>query len=221
MDPKDHGVPEGLPEVVQEFLGSASPPSGQGNAHFEWNRTALLMLIPFLPYLLGFSPYKIIPWLLVGYSALLAGFYCFLIASFKTHMAYESNPFDFVTVELLNLLCVVLALGIGYYSLSHADKSQFNRSLSVLDGIYFSVVTIATVGYGDIHPAASTSKVIVLSEVAIGVWFFITVIPVAVADQAERLRHFRIHQTNMKRAFAEAIARGEVKPVNLDADSKS
>lgn len=220
MDPKDHGVPEGLPEVVQEFLASAAPPSGQGNANFEWNRTALLILVPFLPYILGFLPFQIVHWLLVGYSVVVVGFYCVLIARFKSEMAYESNPFDFVTVELLNLLTIVLALGVGYQFLSLADSTQFNRALGLLDGIYFSVVTIATLGYGDIHPVAPMSKALVLVEVAIGVWFFITVIPVAVADQAERLRHFRIHQANMRRSLATAIAKGEAKPVELDQDGK-
>jgi hypothetical protein len=220
MDPKDHGVPEDLPEVLQEFLASAAPPAGQGNANFEWNRTALLMVVPFLPYLLGFLPFRIVPWLLVAYSVLVVGVYCVLIARFKSEMAYESNPFDFVTVELLNLLTVVLALGVGYHFLSTADSGQFNRALGLLDGVYFSMVTIATLGYGDIHPVLPMSKSLALAEVAVGVWFFITVIPVAVADQAERLRHYRVHQENMKRALAAAIEKGEAKRVNLEHDSQ-
>lgn len=135
-------------------------------------------------------------------------------------MAYVSNPFDFVTVELLNLLTVVLALGIGFHLHSVADSSQFNKALGLPDGVYFSVVTAATLGYGDIHPVAPLSKSLVLPEVAIGIWFFITIIPVAVADQAERLRHFRVHQENMKRAMATTIAKGEAKPAEPPPEPK-
>ena len=37
-----------------------------------------------------------------------------------------------------------------------------------LDGIYFSVVTFTTLGFGDIYPATVVGKVLVMVEVVIG-----------------------------------------------------
>lgn len=39
---------------------------------------------------------------------------------------------------------------------------MFLENLSFVDSIYFSVVTMATVGYGDIHPQSSAGKILAL-----------------------------------------------------------
>jgi Ion channel. len=41
--------------------------------------------------------------------------------------------------------------------------------LDLIGGIYFSVITIATVGFGDIVPVSSAARLMVVGEVLLGV----------------------------------------------------
>ena len=50
------------------------------------------------------------------------------------------------------------------------------EGLSVADAFYFTVVTIATVGYGDIHPNAQTGKILAVVLIVTGVGTFLGVV---------------------------------------------
>lgn len=70
--------------------------------------------------------------------------------------------------------------------------------LPPLDAIYFLIVTIATVGYGDIHPLTPAGKVIVMLVIISGVGCFVGVAANSVEsiiDQRER--RSRIEKLNM------------------------
>jgi hypothetical protein len=66
------------------------------------------------------------------------------------------------------VLFVVMVLGIaGFMSV---------ENLSLVDALYFSIVTIATVGYGDIHPATPLGKLLTMVVIITGVGTFLGVI---------------------------------------------
>jgi hypothetical protein len=50
------------------------------------------------------------------------------------------------------------------------------ENLSLMDAVYFSIVTMATVGYGDIHPHTDMGKMLVLVLIVGGVGTFLGVI---------------------------------------------
>lgn len=197
-----------MPEILRAFIESASPPQGQGNAYFKADWKIALTAVLFLPYLAALLDAPMAYWVLAGYSIALVGLFAVAIFGFKEHMAYESNPFDFVKVELLLLFFAVVSFGCGYVCLSNASASSFNRPLGWFDGLYFSVVTVATVGYGDITPVSRIAKVAVVAEISFGLWFFVTVVPVAVADQAERIRHFRAGREKLAKALKASFEQG-------------
>ena len=69
---------------------------------------------------------------------------------------------------VLLLFCVVLLVGtIGYMLL---------EGVSFTDALYFSIVTIATVGYGDIHPLTQGGKLFAVLLIISGVGVFLGVI---------------------------------------------
>jgi hypothetical protein len=50
------------------------------------------------------------------------------------------------------------------------------EKLSFLDALYFTIVTISTVGYGDIHPTNVASKAFGIVLIIIGIGTFFTII---------------------------------------------
>jgi len=53
---------------------------------------------------------------------------------------------------------------------------MFIENMSLTDAIYFSIVTMATVGYGDIHPQTDIGKILTLIIIIGGVGTFLGVI---------------------------------------------
>ena len=53
---------------------------------------------------------------------------------------------------------------------------MFIENMSLMDSIYFSIVTMATVGYGDIHPQTEIGKILTLLVIVGGVGTFLGVI---------------------------------------------
>jgi len=69
---------------------------------------------------------------------------------------------------LVSLPLAVLIIGtLGFMILER---------LSVLDALYFTIVTISTVGYGDIHPTNVASKIFGIFLIIIGIGTFLTII---------------------------------------------
>ena len=70
-------------------------------------------------------------------------------------------------IFLIVLLVVVL---IGIFGL------MIIEDLSLADALYFTIVTIATVGYGDIHPATLAGKILAVVLIITGVGTFLGVV---------------------------------------------
>jgi len=67
-----------------------------------------------------------------------------------------------------------------------------------VDALYFNVVTIATVGYGDIHPDTQTGKLLVLAMIITGVGTFLGVIAnVTEMMRNRREKELRVQKLNM------------------------
>ena len=81
-------------------------------------------------------------------------------------------------------LCASIVIGFGvlfYSTYCNSDGSAFNHdfnsSLTIFDFIYFSIVTFATVGYGDITPSRDIlPRILVSSEIILSFLVIITFI---------------------------------------------
>jgi hypothetical protein len=90
----------------------------------------------------------------------------------------------------LVILALVLFLGI--------IGLMIIENFSLLDSFYFIIVTIATVGYGDIHPVSPAGKILVVGIILAGVGCFVGVVANAIEymiDMRERTQ--RIEKLNM------------------------
>ena len=213
------GEKEEVNRVLDTVMETLTIPEGHGNAHLEWNWSAILLFIPFLPYTLAlWFKNTYIYYGCHVFAVIMILVLIRLISVFKREMWSVSNPFDFVIVELINFLQLTIHFGMVFYFLGKAYPTSFDSHLSVVDSVYFSVATIVTLGYGDICPSSSYAKILSIAEVLSGVWFIATVLPTAIADQAERMRHYRKTQQNAISAMEEAAAKGIIKRVDNPAN---
>ena len=74
----------------------------------------------------------------------------------------------------------VIAFAILYYQIAADDAEAFRGPInSAIDAIYFSVVTGATVGYGDIHPVDPWAKILVIAQILLSLVYTIFFFSVA------------------------------------------
>lgn len=72
---------------------------------------------------------------------------------------------------ILVLIAVVMTLSVVCYVLATTVPGQFAGLETRTDALYFTVITMATVGYGDIHPIGQTSRVVMVLTVSFSVVF--------------------------------------------------
>ncbi|MDY6989430.1 MAG: potassium channel family protein [Thermodesulfobacteriota bacterium] len=92
-------------------------------------------------------------------------------------------------VFLVVLFAVMLLGTIGFMVI---------ENLSLEDALYFSIVTVATVGYGDIHPATPMGKIFAIFLIITGVGTFLGVIANATEIMLNRReKRSRLQKLNM------------------------
>ena len=87
------------------------------------------------------------------------------------------------TATVLGVLCIYLLLALFFASL-HQLLAAFNTSYlngapyppSASDLLYFSVITITTVGYGDITPASQAARAVAVTEALVGQLYLVSVV---------------------------------------------
>lgn len=88
----------------------------------------------------------------------------------------QAAPLHALMVRLAIVTALLLFCLIVFWFGRAGLKDQIDGSVSTLDVLYFSVVTISTTGYGDIIPASDAMKlfaVFVLTPVRLIVWFIL------------------------------------------------
>jgi len=78
------------------------------------------------------------------------------------------NPIRFRLKIYAGMLFVIMTIGIAGFRIA--------EDLPLFDAIYFGIVTIATVGYGDIHPTTLVGKISALFLIIGGVGTFLGVV---------------------------------------------
>jgi hypothetical protein len=71
-------------------------------------------------------------------------------------------------IALVATLFVVTVASI-HYGFSEADAANYSESLDRLDALYFTVTTLATVGFGDITPTATVTRSVTTVQMVLGV----------------------------------------------------
>jgi hypothetical protein len=88
-----------------------------------------------------------------------------------------AQPLHPLIVVLGITAILVLAYASLYHVISSTEVSPFGgagapaggHAMGLVDSLYFSAITMATVGYGDIAPASEAARVAVLTQLAVGI----------------------------------------------------
>ena len=90
------------------------------------------------------------------------------------------------SIASLLLLGGVVIFGVtGSYILGHLGHN-FNECMDLVNSIYFTVVTLSTVGYGDIVPITPIAKIFVVVFIVFGMGAFLTALTSISGDIASK-----------------------------------
>jgi voltage-gated potassium channel len=90
------------------------------------------------------------------------------------------------TATLFALVGVLVTLGYGVIG-SYVLGSGFNPKITnFIDAVYFTIITMATVGYGDITPHTAEARLFTISLVVLGIAVFATSLPAIVAPFVDK-----------------------------------
>lgn len=74
-----------------------------------------------------------------------------------------------LVIILLYIALIIIFSLLYYFPIGQYSVAGELKDLKLLESTYFSVVTITTLGYGDILPAGNISRVLVIIESILGV----------------------------------------------------
>ena len=87
-----------------------------------------------------------------------------------------------IAIYIFVILLIFLFGTFGTYVLGHYDNGFNVRINSLIDAAYFTVITVSTVGYGDIYPVSRTAKIFVMVLVVVGLGVFLSAVSVLSSD---------------------------------------
>lgn len=74
--------------------------------------------------------------------------------------------------SVISYLVVIYLFSLAFIGLSKGNHEAFSQRIADLGtALYFSIVTVATVGYGDIVPQSGSARLLVSTEILVGIGF--------------------------------------------------
>ena len=165
-------------EYLLRFLAAESKPA------FVVNWYSAIDLIAILPLWLGFFDLSF-----VRFIRLLEGFRILRLARYFKTDRWEADERRADKIIIARIIFTLFAIVFVYagliYEMEHAVNPGTFRTF--LDAFYFSVVTMTTVGYGDVTPVSDGGRLFTVLMILTG----IALIPWQIGDLIQRLARSR------------------------------
>jgi len=108
---------------------------------------------------------------------------------------------SFAAASYLLLLALILTLSIMFYAKSEYQPDKFS---SIPNAMYWSLITLNTVGYGDVSPVTSIGKVISIFTAFLGVSIVAMLTGIAASAFSNQMARKRvIYESELRRALAD------------------
>jgi voltage-gated potassium channel len=82
---------------------------------------------------------------------------------------------------VISLFLFIVVFASTYLTLSHVDEQSFSEHLNRTAALYFTIVTLGTVGYGDIAPSSQPARLVVSLQILLDLVFLAALLRVVVA----------------------------------------
>ncbi|MBA4856688.1 potassium channel family protein [Nocardia farcinica] len=102
---------------------------------------------------------------LVAFLAGLGGTVWLAARQLRRYLAAPEGPGRQVDGILLVLVVVIVFFALFYYRLEVHDPGQFAGLETRTDALYYTIVTLGTVGFGDIHAVGQAARVAVMVQI--------------------------------------------------------
>ena len=100
---------------------------------------------------------------------------------------YEAgDPGVRLDVLVLLVLVVVPLFSLGYYAIEQGDPSQFADLATKTDALYFTLSTLATVGFGDVHATGQLGRALVSVQIVFDLVFVAVLVSLLTAQLRAR-----------------------------------
>jgi len=113
--------------------------------------------------------------------------------SFQTFISVlATKKFEFITLLMFSGIVIFVSSVLIYVMEANNDDSQIN---TLYDAFYWSIVTISTVGYGDITPATSAGQFVAMVVIIAGIAvlaFTTSIVVSAFNEKLDEIREIKI-----------------------------
>ncbi len=164
-----------VPEPTEDIWPNEPAPSGEpdppakGRFHLlkQILQNALtlgsaLLLFYFVP--IGNEDHPIWRWTVFVFG--LGVLILLIVRQMGRQLTAGSDPGVRVRSLIALLYPVVVLFALTYYIIQTTDPDQFVDLTTRTDALYYTVITLGTVGYGDVHAAGQLARVISMIQVA-------------------------------------------------------
>lgn len=110
-------------------------------------------------------------------SAVLVGFVPFTVALLRRVLRSERPVFE-AFEAVVQLLCLLVVAFASIYYAMNRDGTQIDGVDTRLDAVYFTVTTLATVGFGDLVPVSQAARAVVTAQIVFDLVFLGVVVRV-------------------------------------------
>jgi voltage-gated potassium channel len=109
---------------------------------------------------------------------------------------------------LLFLVIALLVIGTGFY--------HFSQGWGLIDSLYFSVITLTTVGYGDLSPVGAGSRLFTIAYVLVGIGVIFGFINTIAKHRFTHKTPNEIRKERVKSKVKEEKLKGQIKVKKLE-----
>lgn len=172
------------------------PAGGSNYVHID---LYVILWAVFLSFLLLSGPYRPIWGVIVFYRIvdIITYHLCILLVdSQKPNWRLKSTRRSYLFVGI-NLYELTIAFALLFLLLGNVANDS-NRLDTPMEALYYSLVTMATLGYGDFVPIDNAARCLVIVQLATEILFVVAVAPVVVSTLTDELAS-KQHKNSQKR----------------------